>query len=65
MNRVADISDAIREQGEASNSMAQSVEKVAQMSEENSAAAGQAAQSSELLRKLAGEMQTAVDRYKL
>jgi len=65
VNRVADISDAIREQGEASNSMAQSVEKVAQMSEENSAAAGQAAQSSELLRKLAGEMQSAVDRYKL
>ncbi len=63
--RVADITSSIREQSVASNSMAQVVERVAQMSEENSAAATQAAQSSALLQQLAGEMQTAIKRYRI
>ena len=63
--RVADISSSIREQGVASNSMAQVVERVAQMSEENSAAAGQTAQSSATLQQLAGEMEAAIRRYQI
>jgi methyl-accepting chemotaxis protein len=63
--RVADISSSIREQGVASNSMAQVVERVAQMSEENSAAASQTAQSSATLQQLAGEMEAAIRRYQI
>jgi methyl-accepting chemotaxis protein len=62
---VADISNSIREQGVASNSMAQVVERVAQMSEENSAAASQAAQSSATLQRLAEEMEATVKRYRV
>ena len=61
--RVADISSAISEQGEASHTMARSVEQVARMSEENSAAAAKAAQSSAFLRELSQQMQAAVGRY--
>ncbi|MCL2657519.1 MAG: methyl-accepting chemotaxis protein [Betaproteobacteria bacterium] len=65
VEHVADISSSLREQGEASNNMAQVVERVAQMSEENSAAAGQAAQSSATLQRLAQEMETAIRCYRV
>jgi methyl-accepting chemotaxis protein len=65
VSHVAEISHSIREQGVASHSMAQVVERVAQMSEQNSAAAGQTAQSSALLQQLAGEMETAIRRYRI
>ncbi len=63
--RVADISSSIREQGVASNSMAQAVERVAQMSEENSSAASQTAQCSAALQQLAADMQLAIRRYRI
>lgn len=62
---VNDITTALAEQSVASNDIAGHVERVAQMTEENSAAAGEAAQSAEHLQQLAGDMRSAVSRFKI
>ncbi|BCL74496.1 methyl-accepting chemotaxis protein [Jeongeupia sp. HS-3] len=65
VEHVADISGAIREQSAASNSIAQLVERIAQMSEASSSAAMQTANSAKELDRLAGEMNREVERYRL
>ncbi|MBI3146255.1 MAG: methyl-accepting chemotaxis protein [Pseudogulbenkiania sp.] len=62
---VADITAAIREQGEATTTIAQQVEKVAQMAEENSSAATQAAALAERLEEVSGRMRQEVSAYRL
>ena len=62
---VNDISSALAEQSVASNDIAAHVEQVAQMTEENSAAAGAAASAAANVEQLAGEMRSAVSRFKI
>ena len=62
---VGDISSALREQGVASQDLAANVEKVAQMSEENSAAAQAAAETAHILEQLAGATLDAVSTFRL
>ncbi|GBG03444.1 hypothetical protein AZSI13_27710 [Azospira sp. I13] len=65
VDMVGDISDAIREQSMASTAIAQQVEKIAQMSEENSAAAQSTSDTAGELAHLAQEMQQVVAQYRL
>ncbi|MDO8958137.1 MAG: methyl-accepting chemotaxis protein [Rhodocyclaceae bacterium] len=58
-----DISAAITEQGVASTSIAQQVERVAQASEENSASARQSSESAHELRSLATGMRSQMERF--
>ena len=60
---AAEISDAIREQGMATNSIAQQVEVVAQGAEENSSAASQAAALAARLEQVAASMRREVSAY--
>lgn len=62
---VDEIATAIREQASAMTSIAQQVERIAQMSEESSAAAGNSAQVAKDLDGLANEMKSIVSAYKL
>lgn len=62
---VGDISEAIREQSAASTTLAQEVEKIAQMSEENSAAAHSTSANADELAKLANAMQQVVAQYRI
>ena len=59
---VVDIADAIREQSTTSNAIAQQVEKIAQMTEENNAAARSTADTAGELSGLAQDMQQVVGR---
>ncbi|HEX8989354.1 MAG TPA: methyl-accepting chemotaxis protein [Rhodocyclaceae bacterium] len=63
--QIAAISGALREQGTASNDIAKHVELVAQMSEQNSASAGQAAAMSDQMSQLAGQLNEAVAKFKV
>ena len=54
-----------REQGSATNNIATQVERIAQMSEESSAAAGNSSHSAHELDRLATEMQRIVSDYRL
>jgi len=62
---VEEITSAIREQGSATNNIALQVERIAQMSEESSAAAGHSAQTAQDLDRLAVDMQQIVSAYRL
>lgn len=62
---VADISHAIREQGAATNSIAQQVENVAQMVDENTQAANETAKLANELATISENMQNVVNTYKL
>ena len=62
---VGDISSALREQGVAGQDLAANVEKVAQMAEENSAAAQAAAETAQTLGKLADATLDAVSTFRL
>lgn len=62
---VNDISSALAEQSSASNDIASQVERVAQMTEENSAAAAESASAANHLRELATSMHTTVSRFKI
>ena len=64
LRTVGDISSALAEQSSASNDIATHIEKVAQMTEENSAATKETAGASDHLVQLADTMRTAVNRYK-
>lgn len=65
VGRVGEISDAIREQGIASTSIAQQVERIAHMSEENHAAAMTASDTAFELDKLAQDIQSEVRQYRV
>ncbi len=60
---VSDISTALREQSAASNQVAQNVEKIARMTEENSVAAHEIAAQSQQLESLAQSLEEAVSRF--
>ena len=62
---VAHISDAIREQGLATDSIAQQVESVAGMAEENSESAKSSDQLANRLEKVAASMEKIVSAYRL
>ncbi len=62
---VDDISTALAAQSDASNDIAAHVERVAQMSEENSAAAKETASAATHLEQLANAMRTAVSRFRI
>jgi methyl-accepting chemotaxis protein len=62
---VEEITNAIREQGAATNNIAVQVEKIAQMSEESSAAASETSQAAVGLDKLAKDMLHVISAYRL
>ena len=62
---VGDITGSLREQGHAGQDLAANVEKVAQMAEENSAAAQSAADTARSLEQLAGATLEAVGTFRL
>ncbi|HUX62320.1 methyl-accepting chemotaxis protein [Sulfuricella sp.] len=62
---VGDISNSLKEQSVASNDIAKNVEKIAQMSEENSAAVQETAKAAQHLEHLATSMQNTIGRFKV
>ncbi|GBG02585.1 methyl-accepting chemotaxis protein [Azospira sp. I13] len=62
---VGDITDAIVEQGAASQSIASQVERVAQAAEQNSAAAAQSSDAAGQMRNLAVEMSGLAGRFRI
>ena len=62
---IGEIAEAIREQGAATNNIATQVERIAQMSEESSAAAGHSADAARELDRLASDMRHIVSAYQL
>lgn len=62
---VVDISNALKEQSTASNDVASNVERIAQMSEENSAATREVADTAVQLQSLAAQSRTAISRFTL
>lgn len=58
------ISDALREQSQASNEIAGQVERIAQMAEENSVAAKRAGDATHHMEELAHELQNLVSQFK-
>ena len=62
---VNDISNALKEQGMASNDIAANVERIAQMSEENSAATREAADTAERMEQLAAGTRAAVSHFRV
>jgi methyl-accepting chemotaxis protein len=65
LSTVTDISTALVEQSKASNDIASNIEKVAQMTEKNCAAAEQTAGAAKHLEELADEMRATVNRFKV
>ena len=64
LNAVSEITNALREQAAASTEIAQNVERIAQMAEENNAAASGNADTSDTLRKLSHALTTAIARFR-
>ncbi len=64
VDAVAEISVALREQATASTEIAQNVERIAQMAEENNAAAGGNATTADSLRSLAATLSSEVARFR-
>ena len=64
LEAVSEISVALREQTAASTEIAQSVERIAQMAEENNVAVGGNVQIAETLRGLAHALTSAIARFK-
>lgn len=65
VRNVEDIASAIREQSAASNSIAQQVERIAQMTEENHAAAEETNDAAGSLHQLASELKTITAQYQV
>lgn len=65
VSMVGEISSAMREQTQASHTIALQIENVAQMSEEGSAAANESARSANVLQELASNMKNIVAAYRL
>ena len=64
LDAISEITVALREQASASTDIAQNVERIAQMAEENNAAAGTNAGTAERLRQLSGVLGDAVARFR-
>jgi methyl-accepting chemotaxis protein len=64
MERINDISSAAAEQGTASNDIARNVERIAQMTEETSAAIVQASSTAQTLEALASKLHAEVAQFK-
>ncbi|MBI3221732.1 MAG: methyl-accepting chemotaxis protein [Nitrosomonadales bacterium] len=62
---ASDISAALEEQSKASNDIAVNIEKVAQMTEQNSAATNNTSNAADHLSELAESMRVTVDRFKI
>jgi methyl-accepting chemotaxis protein len=62
---VAEISDAIREQGAASNNIAVQIERIAQMAEESAAAAAQSSASAHRLDEQAQRQIATLEQYRV
>lgn len=62
---VRTIADAVREQDVAVQQVAQRIEQIAQMTEENTTAAGNAADTARHLDQLAGKLREAVARFRV
>jgi len=62
---ISDMSDAMQEQRAASDQIAQNVEKIAHMAEENSAAIGEVAGSARRMENLANDLRTSVQRFRV
>jgi methyl-accepting chemotaxis protein len=62
---VSEISNALKEQSSASHDIARHVESVAQMTDQNSAAAGDAAAGAQRLGQLAKEVDEIVEQFKV
>jgi methyl-accepting chemotaxis protein len=62
---ITEVANAIREQGVASNDIAQRVESIAQMTEENNAAVQETATSSSSLGQLATKLQMMVGQFRI
>jgi methyl-accepting chemotaxis protein len=64
ISAVSEISSALREQSAASSQVAQQVEIIARITEENSMAANEIAGEAQQLESLAGALESAVSRFK-
>jgi len=62
---VRNISDAVREQDVAVQQVAKRIEQIAQMTEENTSAAANAADTARQLDTLAGNLREAVGKFKV
>jgi len=62
---VEDITQALREQGTAAQLIAANIERIAQMSEQNSAAAAGTSQSAQRLQAMATQLQSTVAQFKV
>ena len=62
---VGEISTALNEQTAASNDIATHIEKISQLTERNSIAAETAADAAGHLERLADDMQTTINRFKI
>ncbi|RMC95066.1 methyl-accepting chemotaxis protein, partial [Aquitalea palustris] len=65
VHMVSEISEAITEQGKATNNIAVQVEQIAQMTEESSSAAQEAASSARHLDELARQQISTLNQYRL
>jgi methyl-accepting chemotaxis protein len=65
LSAVEDISNALREQSAASNQIAGNVERIAEMTEENSAAVAAVSTSANQLERLADNLKASVDRFRV
>lgn len=65
MQAVSEISNALKEQSAASHDIARHVESVAQMTDENSTAAGDAANGAQRLGQLAKDVDDIVEKFKV
>jgi methyl-accepting chemotaxis protein len=64
-NAITEISDALKEQSQASHDVARHVESIAQMTDENNAAAGETAESSKHLNRLAGDVNSLLMSFRV
>nr|WP_248281537.1 methyl-accepting chemotaxis protein [Aromatoleum petrolei] len=62
---LAEISSAMSEQTAVTSDIAKNIECIAQMADENTAAAGQTAEAAEELRQVSGQLNTTVERFRI
>jgi len=65
LDAVAEISSALEEQSSASSLIAQNVEKIAHMTEENSAAVVEVHHAAESLERLSGDLKALIGKFKV
>ncbi|KAF7599545.1 MAG: hypothetical protein CGU28_16285 [Candidatus Dactylopiibacterium carminicum] len=65
LTRIRDVADATREQSQASNSVAQQVERIAHMVEESSQAVASSAETAHQLERLAATLHASVSRFRV